>query len=131
MAGERMGESRMKPLHLVRALGGAIAGAIAGYMAFAWLMRQGLYALAIPGATLGLGCRLSTGQRSLTTGIACGILAILLGLYIEWRFFPFLDDYSLGYFVSHLHELKPVTLLMITAGGLFGGYFGWGSHPKN
>jgi hypothetical protein len=125
-----MDKRRMKSLHLVRAIGGATAGAIAGYMAFAWLVDHGLYALAVPGAALGLGCRLSTGQRSLTTGIACGILAVLLGVYIEWRFFPFLNDDSLGYFLSHLHELKPLTLLMIAAGGLFGGYLGWGSHPR-
>src|SRR5215208_4767495 len=83
----------------LQAIAGGAAGAVAGYMAFAWLVDDGLYALAIPGAAHGLGRRLSTGQRSLTTGIACGILAILLGLYIEWRFFLFLADDSLGYFL--------------------------------
>jgi hypothetical protein len=121
----------MKPLRLIRALGGATAGGMVGYLAFAWLVGQGFYALAIPGATLGLGCGLSSGQRSMITGVACGIVATLLGIFIEWRFFPFVNDDSLGYFVSHLFELQAVTLLMIAAGGLLGTYFGMGPRPNN
>jgi hypothetical protein len=112
--------------HLARAIGGALVGAIIGYLAFAWLAEQGFYALALPGAALGLGCGLSTKRSSLSTGLACGILAILLGLLVEWRFFPFIKNGSLRYFVRHVHELKPLTLLMIAAGGVFAVYFGRG-----
>ena len=117
--------------HLVRASAGALAGAIIGYAMFVWLAQQGFYALAIPGAALGLGCGLSTRRRSLGTGLACGVLAILLGVFTEWRFFPFVKDGSLAFFISHFNELKPVTLLMIAAGGIFGAYFGMGRRPRS
>ena len=116
--------------HIARAIAGALVGAMVGYGLFAWLVQQGFYALAIPGAALGLGCGLSTRRRSLPTGVVCGVLAILLGLFMEWRFFPFVKDGSLSYFISQLGELKPVTLLMIALGGIFGAWFGMGRGPR-
>ena len=43
---------------LKRGLAGAALGGIVGYLVFGWLARQGLYALVLPGASLGLGCAL-------------------------------------------------------------------------
>src|SRR5262249_34107067 len=47
-------------------------------------------------------------------------LAIALGLFTEYRFAPFADDDSLGYFLAHVLDLRPLTLLMIGLGGLIG-----------
>jgi heme O synthase-like polyprenyltransferase len=47
-------------------------------------------------------------------------LALALGFLAEWQFAPFIKDGSFGYFVLHLHQLKPITLLMIAAGGFIG-----------
>ena len=120
----------MTSAHVVRAILGGAVGAIVSYAIYAWLVKQGSYALAIPGAALGLGCGLTTRRRSLPTGLACGVLAVLLGLLSEWRSFPFVKDNSLGYFISHASELKPVTWVMIAAGGIFAAYFGRGRVPK-
>ena len=121
----------MTSAHIVRAILGGAVGAIVGYAIYAWLVGQGFYALAIPGAALGLGCGLTTRRSSLPTGLACGVLAVLLGLFSEWRSFPFVKDDSLSYFISHAAELKPVTWIMIAAGGIFAAYFGRGRDPKN
>ncbi|MCX5644694.1 MAG: hypothetical protein NTZ17_08405 [Phycisphaerae bacterium] len=43
-----------------------------------------------------------------------------MGLFTEWRYEPFVADASLGYFVSHVHQLQPITLLMLGAGTLIG-----------
>ena len=49
-----------------------------------------------------------------------GLSALLLGLFTEWRFFPFKADDSFRYFLRNVHELKPITLLMIAAGTAIG-----------
>ncbi len=82
--------------------------------------------MVLPGALLGLGCGFLSGTQSNVIGIACGLLAVLLGVFIEWRFAPFVDDASFGYFMTHVHQLKSMTLIMIAAGGLFGFWFGKG-----
>lgn len=121
----------MTSAHFVRAILGGAVGAIVGYAIYAWLVGQGFYALAIPGAALGLGCGLTTRRSSLPTGLVCGVLGVLLGLLSEWRSFPFVKDDSLSYFTSHAAELKPVTWMMIAVGAIFAAYFGWGRDPKS
>jgi hypothetical protein len=58
--------------------------------------------------------------RSKTLPVVCGLLALALGLFTEWRFAPFAADAGLGYSVSHLHRLSALTLIMIGAGTLIG-----------
>ena len=96
---------------------GAAIGGVAGYFAFQWVLSQGLYALILPGAAIGLGCRLLSRQFSRFNGVMCAVLAIGLAFYIEWRFFPFLKDPSLEYFIAHIHQLRGMTQLMIGFGG--------------
>jgi hypothetical protein len=67
-----------------------------------------------------------SGGKSNALGIVCGVLGALVGIFTEWRFAPFIVDESFGYFVTHLHELKSMTLILIAAGGLFGYWFGRG-----
>ena len=105
------------PQSLVPGLLGAVLGGVAGYFAFGWLARQGFYALALPGALVGVGCALLSKHRSYLQATICGISALLVGVFLEWRHFPFVQDSSLGYFLSHLHQLRAVTLIMIVVGG--------------
>ena len=64
------------------------------------------------------GFGLLSRDRSTVYGIVCAILAVGLGLFTECKFFPFIKDDSFNYFVTHIHELTPVTLIMIALGGL-------------
>jgi hypothetical protein len=100
-------------------LGGAIAGGVLGYFACFWLAGQGFYALALPGGLLGLGAGLGK-NRSVALAVLCGLVAVGLGLYTDWHLFPFAKDNSLQYYLLHVHDLSPVTLLMIAIGGAIG-----------
>ena len=99
--------------------GGAIAGGLVGYWAFFWLAHQGLYGLILPGALLGLGASWRP-NHSIGFCVGCGVAALALGVFAEWRFAPFIADQGLGYFLLHVLELQPVTLLMIAAGAFIG-----------
>ena len=101
------------------ALCGAIVGGALGYYAFFWIAKQGFYALILPGGLLGLGAGI-VKNRSWLIAVVCGLLAIALGLFTEWQYAPFVKDESLGYFLAHVADLKPVTLLMIAVGGFLG-----------
>jgi hypothetical protein len=105
---------------------GAVAGAAIGYWGFFELAHQGFYGLILPGALLGLGCGALSGGKSNALGIVCGVLAALVGIFTEWRFAPFIVNESFAYFITHVHELKSMTLILIAAGGLFGYWFGRG-----
>jgi hypothetical protein len=107
----------MKTLSL--ALSGALAGGILGYFGFFWIASQGFYALALPGGLLGLGAGI-VKNRSILVAVSCGLAATALGLFTEWRYAPFIDDDSLAYFLAHVYQLKPITLVMILVGGLIG-----------
>lgn len=109
----------MKSAYLVICCG--LLGGTLGYLAFAWLLKQGFYGLVLPGGLLGLAAGIPL-NRSRAVAIACGGLALGLGLYTEWRFFPFKADSSLGYFLAHLHQLNPVSWLMLGVGTLLGWY---------
>lgn len=101
-------------------------GGVAGYFIFSLLLSQGVYALAIPGALLGLSCGFCTLRQSHVLGAVAAVAAIVLGVFAEWRFFPFIADESFWYFVQHLDDLKPITMIMIAVGGGFGYWFGRG-----
>ncbi len=112
-------------------LGGAMAGGALGYVVFLWVARQGFYMLALPGALLGFGGGLLIHHRSWAFAGLCGFLALALGVLAEWRGFPFLADDSLSYFLTHLHQLRTLTLIMILLGGSFGFYFALGGQSKH
>jgi len=40
--------------------------------------------------------------------------------------FPFLKDKSLAYFLAHVHQLRPLTLIMIGVGAVFAYWLGQG-----
>ena len=95
---------------------GAIVGGVLGFYTFGWLYGQGFYGLMIPGAFLGLGCGLLAQHHSVPRGIVCGVAALILALFTEWQFRPFVADTKLSYFVRHLTDLTPVTVLMTVIG---------------
>jgi hypothetical protein len=99
---------------------GAVAGGVLGYFAFLWIARQGFYALMLPGGLAGLGGGLLARDRSPLRATICGVFALALGVFTEWRFAPFIKDSSFACFLAHFYELRPITLLMIAVGGAFG-----------
>jgi hypothetical protein len=111
-------------------LAGAALGGTLGFFAFKWLLDQGFYGLVVPGGLLGLGAGFGR-TRSVPLAVACGIAALLLGFYAEWKFRPFVADESLGYFVTHIHELKPLTLLMAGLGGFLGFWIPFRNQPAS
>ena len=64
---------------------GAAAGGAIGFFAFGWLLRQGYYAMVLPGAMVGIGCGLLSRRDSLVRGILCGLAGLALGLFCEWK----------------------------------------------
>lgn len=109
----------MKPGNNILAVLGAMIGGILGYLAFFWIARQGFYGIILPGGLAGAGAGVFK-PRSRILAALCGLFALALGIFTEWRFAPFVKDSSLGFFLLHIHQLKPITLIMIVAGGLIG-----------
>lgn len=103
---------------------GAVVGGVFGYVLFFWIARQGLYALVLPGASIGLGCGLLARHRSVIRGVACALAGLALGLYTEWRFEPFMADDRFSYLVLHFYALRPITLIMIGLGAALSYYLG-------
>ncbi len=116
------------PLGLGLLLGatGAIGGAALGHAIFAWALDQGFYVLLLPGLGAGLGCSLISRQRARALGILAAVVALAAGILSEWRTAPFVRDPGLGFFLAHLHHLKPMTLIMIALGTGIGFWVGQG-----
>jgi len=104
----------------------AVAGGVIGHFAFLWIARQGFYALALPGVLIGCAAGWSLRQRSATSAIICALLALAAGIISEWRVHPFIKDGSLGYFIQHLQDLRPFTIILILLGAIFAAWFGMG-----
>jgi hypothetical protein len=102
---------------------GATIGGLLGYFVFVWLVSRGLYGMIIPGAFLGLGCSLFARHHSILRGAFCGVAALFLGFYTEWRVFPG-DDTSLNHFIAHLHNRGAVTWIMILLGAGIAAWLG-------
>ena len=100
-------------------LAGALVGGLVGYIVFKWLLGQGFYGLMLPGGLLGMGAGVFK-TRTKAVAIVCGVLALVLGLLVEWNSFPFSANESLGYFFTHFYDLKPATLIMIAVGAAIG-----------
>lgn len=109
---------------------GAVAGGVVGTLLFSLLIRQGLYAIAMPGALIGLGCGFASRTKSWALGIVCAVASLILGFGLEWKFRPFLVDDSLSYFVRHIGDLKTSSLALIAIGGVFGFWFGVGRQRR-
>ncbi|HVM51355.1 MAG TPA: hypothetical protein VMU04_25215 [Candidatus Acidoferrum sp.] len=115
--------------NLLVGLAGAIAGGVVGYLVFMWLGHQGFVAPLLPGGMVGLGGGMLVRDRSPLRAAVCGVLALGLSIFSEWSLLPFIRDGSFGYFVTHLHLLSPLTLLMLVAGGGLGFWLSLGRDP--
>jgi hypothetical protein len=117
--------SRPNPfLVLLRGIGGAILGGIAGYFLFRLLSSRGMFGYAIPGALLGFGAGLTARGRSEPLAILCAVAALCLTVYAEWASAPFVKDGSLSFFVTHLHKLPNLNVkMLITAVGVACAYW--------
>jgi hypothetical protein len=116
-----------KPLNWLLGLAGAAVGGIVGYLAFFWIVRQGFYALALPGLLLGLGCGLISGVKSKSIGLVCGVLGLALGLFTEWKFAPFAADDGFTFFLSHITHKTRITLISIVGSGVLAFWCGMGN----
>lgn len=110
----------------VAACAGGLAGGILGHFAFLWIVRQGFYGIILPGVLAGAACGALSGRRSVGLGVWCAALGIVLGVWSEWSFAPFIRDPGLGYFLTHLDHLRPMTMILIALGGALGYWFGIG-----
>jgi hypothetical protein len=113
-------------LVVVRGVAGGIVGGVLGFFLVGWLKGQGMYGMMIPGALIGLGAALAARGRSLVLGVICALAAVVFGFVIEWAVFPFLKDKSFAFFLAHLHDLKPMTMIMIGLGAVFAFWLGQG-----
>ena len=121
---------QVKVTHAIRdmALGaaGGLLGGCLGFFLFSLIAREGFYAIAPPGALVGLGCGCLSGRKSLLLGILCAVLGLLVGIVAEWRSAPFVKDSGFSFFLLHLHKLSPVTQILISLGALLAFWFGRG-----
>ena len=109
-------------------IGAVIGGAFGFWLCWFLYTKMHLYAVAMPGAFLGLGCGTLSRIRSIPLGILCILLGFALGIVAEWYLAPFKDDASLGYFLQNLSRLdNPQRMwLFVGLGTLFAGWFGLG-----
>ena len=103
-------------LVILRGLAGAAIGGAIGYLVFRWLARSGLYGIIVPGALLGLGAGLAARGHSMLLGVIAACAALVLSIFAEWSLFPFIKDGSLSYFVTHVHTLPAIKLIMMAIG---------------
>lgn len=124
-------QAKNQIIGIARGLVGAAIGGAVGYFAFGWVLGYGLYAMILPGAALGFGFATLAGERNRINGIISAVLATGLGLFTEWRYFSFVADDSFGYFVSHIHKLTPITLIMIAVGSALAYWSAGGNTQSN
>ena len=111
---------------VLRGVGGGVVGGVIAFFAVRWLAGQGMYGMMIPGALIGLGAGMAARGKSVLLGVICAAAAIFLAIVTEWTLFPFIKDKSFSFFLAHLHQLRPMTLIMIGLGGIFAFWFGQG-----
>ena len=115
-------------LTVLRGSGGALAGALAGFVIFTLLLDYtGVYAMAIPGALVGIVCGYCINRRSLLLGIICGGIAAVNMILSEWWNFPFKKDESLWFFLQNLSQLSGLFWLSLLLGGGLAFWFGQGN----
>lgn len=112
--------------HYIRGIAGALIGAVVGYFAFSFVVGHGLYAMILPGACVGLACGYLSRVESKTLGIIAAIVGLAVSVLSEAHQFPFIKDKSLTYFITHIHEVLPMHLVMMALGTAFAFWFGRG-----
>jgi hypothetical protein len=121
-----------KPWRWLLGLAGAAGGGVLGFFIFVWLANQGLIAVLLPGAALGIGGAVLMRKRSLAFGVVCAVFAMLLGFFSYWWIrLPLMEEESsFFYLLTHPNHLPSIILLMIGLGGLCAFWFGLGQEIK-
>jgi len=109
---------------LLRGIAGGIVGGVVGYLVVRWLKGQGMYGMMIPGALVGLGAGLAARGKSVLLGVICAAAALVLAIMTEWTLFH--PRRELSFFLTHLHQLPTISLIMIGLGAVFAFWFGQG-----
>jgi len=104
---------------------GAVIGGVIGYFGFFWLAGQRFYGIVLPGALIGIGCGALSGRRSTGLGLLSAVAGLALGLFTEWQF-AYARNYSFGFFLTHLHEVRRLKLFLLALGAFMGFWFGMG-----
>lgn len=122
-------DDEQMPAMLSWALGllGGLAGGSVGVVIFGWMLRQGFYGLVLPGLLMGLVGGWAAKRATWPLRVVFAILGLVFGIVAEWMYRPFELDNRLPYFLSHLHDLTPLTLIMIALGAVFAFWF---SRPR-
>ena len=109
-----------------RGIIGAAIGGAAGWFAFGWLLSHGMYALALPGALVGLGFGTLSRRTMLTGGLFCAVAGFCVMLLCEWHYFPFAKDDSLHYYLTHFYSRKGIAPVFLIVGTILAFWFGRG-----
>ncbi len=123
---ENINEPRGESSVLIRGAVGAVIGAALGYAVFWGLAKLNIAAIIVPGALTGAIASRMSGRQSVEVGVIAAVVGAIATILSEWSLFPFVKDGSLTFFIGHLHELRPATLLLGAAGIFCAFYYGRG-----
>ncbi len=123
---ENVNEPRGDSTVLIRGAVGAVIGAALGYAVFWGLAKLNIAAIIVPGALTGAVASRMSGRPSVEVGVIAAVVGAIATILSEWSLFPFVKDGSLTFFIAHLHELRPATLLLGAAGIFCAFYYGRG-----
>ncbi len=112
------GEAMAYPLACLGAIAGALLGAVLSYAA----AKAGFYAIILVGVTTGFGATIAARRGGWIVALIATLVALTASLYTEWYLYPFVADDSLNYFIHHLGDLRPFTLIVHAAGAAAAGY---------
>jgi hypothetical protein len=98
---------------------GGIVGGVIGFYIFHWAVRQGFFALIVPGAMVGMIAGFGIGSRSQPFAIACGVAGLAVGLFTQWTFVNRAVTMDLMEFLMKIKDQKPLTLIMLVLGTFF------------
>ena len=110
----------------VRGVVGGAAGGALGWIICLTLIRWAVLSTMLPGLLMGIGCGWLSGTRSHVLGALSGVGSLAVSIVVTWQIAPFVADDSLLFFVTHLHKVQPMMLLMIVLSGACGYWFGLG-----
>jgi len=82
--------------------------------------------VALPGVLVGVGGAWLGRSQSIAFAAVCGVIGLGFGVFSQWAQFPFIENKSLGFFLSHmLNLLRPISLILIGLGGAAAFWFAW------
>lgn len=110
---------------------GAAIGGVVGWFGYTFLLGQGFYALMLVAWPMGLGASLGARRRSVALATVVAAAALAAQLWAQYATSSFTDgppraEQTLGYFLSRLGDLRPMTYVMLVLGTAFTFWFALG-----